>query len=77
LINARCTQCHSAVPGQEGIFEAPKEVRLDSDASIANHAEQIAIEAGYSTAMPPGNISEITAKERALIVEWYREAGHS
>jgi uncharacterized membrane protein len=77
VIGTRCAQCHSAVPGQEGIFEAPKDVRLDSDAAIANHAEQIAMEAGYSTAMPPGNISEITNAERALIVQWYREAGRS
>src|SRR3569623_1627418 len=77
VVNSRCTECHSAVPGYEGVFAAPKNVRFDSDAAIANHAEQIAIEAGYSTAMPPGNVSEITAEERALIVQWYREAGRS
>jgi uncharacterized membrane protein len=77
VINSRCTECHSAVPGYEGVLEAPKDVRFDSDAAIANHAEQIAIEAGYSTAMPPGNVSEITAAERALIVQWYREASRS
>jgi uncharacterized membrane protein len=52
-------------------------VHLDSDAAIANHAEQIAIQAGFATAMPPGNVSEITPEERALIVTWYREATHS
>jgi uncharacterized membrane protein len=30
------------------------------------------MEAGFSHAMPPGNVSEITADERALIVAWYR-----
>ena len=77
VINTRCTECHSAVPGYEGVYEAPKNVRLDSDAAIANHAELIAMEAGYSTAMPPGNVSEITPAERALLVEWFREAGKS
>jgi uncharacterized membrane protein len=77
VINTRCTECHSAVPGYEGVYEAPKNVRFDSDAAIANHAEQIAMEAGYSTAMPPGNVSEITPAERALLVEWFREAGRS
>jgi uncharacterized membrane protein len=77
VINSRCTECHSAVPGYEGMFEAPKGVRLDSDAAIGNRAEQIAMEAGFSTAMPPGNVSEITAEERALLVEWYREASRS
>ena len=35
------------------------------------------MQAGYSAAMPPGNVTEITREERALIVEWYREATHS
>jgi uncharacterized membrane protein len=77
VINQRCTECHSATPGYEGVFEAPKNVKLDSDAGIADHAEQIAMEAGFSTAMPPGNVSEITPQERALIVQWFREAQHS
>jgi uncharacterized membrane protein len=77
VIQTRCVECHSAVPGYEGVFEAPKNVRLDSDAAIGNHAEQVAIEAGFSAAMPPGNVSEITPAERALIVQWYREASGS
>jgi uncharacterized membrane protein len=77
VVQTRCAECHSAVPGYDGVFEAPKDVRLDSDAGIANHAEQIAMEAGFSTAMPPGNVSEITPEERALIVQWYREASRS
>jgi uncharacterized membrane protein len=77
VINTRCTECHSAVPGYEGVLEAPKGVRLDSDAAIGNRAEQIAMEAGFSTAMPPGNVSEITTEERALLVEWFREASRS
>ena len=62
------------MPGQEGIAEAPKNVILDNDIAIANHAEQIALQAGYSRAMPPGNMTEITPEERALLVEWFREA---
>jgi uncharacterized membrane protein len=75
IVMGRCSMCHAAEPSYEGIFEAPKNVRLDSDAAIANHAEQIAIQAGYSTAMPPGNVSGITAEERAILVKWFREAG--
>ncbi|MEO6015297.1 MAG: urate hydroxylase PuuD [Devosia sp.] len=74
VIMGRCSMCHSAAPTYEGMLEAPKNVYLDSDAAIANHAEQIAIQAGYTTAMPPGNVSEITKEERALILEWFREA---
>jgi uncharacterized membrane protein len=48
-------------------------VILDSDIAIANHAREIAMQAGYAHAMPPGNVSEMTDKERALIVAWFRE----
>ncbi|MBN9303618.1 MAG: cysteine desulfurase [Devosia sp. 67-54] len=77
VVLGRCSMCHTAEPVYEGVLEAPKGVHLDTDAAIANHAEQIAIQAGFSTAMPPGNVSEITPAERALIVTWYREATHS
>jgi uncharacterized membrane protein len=74
IIGTRCTECHSAVPGFERIMEPPKDVRFDSDALIAEHAKDIAMEAGFSRAMPPANVSEITDRERAMIVDWYRQA---
>ncbi len=74
-VQTRCAMCHSAYTGYEGILYPPKSVILDNDVAIANHAEQIAIQAGYSRAMPPGNVTEMTAEERALIVAWFREGG--
>jgi uncharacterized membrane protein len=75
VILGRCSMCHTAEPVYEGVLEAPKNVHLDSDAAIANHAEQVAMQAGFSHAMPPGNVTEMTPEERALIVAWFREAG--
>jgi uncharacterized membrane protein len=75
VILGRCSMCHTAEPVYEGVLQAPKNVHLDSDAAIANHAEQVALQSGFSHAMPPGNVTEMTADERALIVEWFREAG--
>ncbi|HTM77338.1 MAG TPA: urate hydroxylase PuuD, partial [Devosia sp.] len=72
-VQTRCAMCHTAEPAWEGIYEAPKNVILDNDIAIANHAKDIAIQAGYAHAMPPGNVSEITPQERALLVQWYRE----
>ena len=74
VIMGRCSMCHSATPNWPGVPEAPKNVILDTDAGIASHGKDIAMEAGFSHAMPPGNISEISDDERALIVAWYREA---
>ena len=75
VIMARCSMCHMAGPVYEGVLQAPKNVHLDSDAAIANHAELVAMQAGFSHAMPPGNATEMTTEERALIVQWFREAG--
>jgi uncharacterized membrane protein len=69
----RCSMCHTAEPVWDGVLEAPKAVRLDSDVAIANYAHEIAIQAGYAHAMPPGNVTDMTDVERAILVEWYRE----
>ena len=47
---------------------------LDTDAEIANHAREIYLQAGRSHAMPPGNVTEMTHEERALLVSLVREA---
>jgi uncharacterized membrane protein len=72
IVQSRCPMCHSAEPAWEGIAEAPKNVILDNPIAIANRAEQIVVQAGYSHAMPPGNVTEMTDDERALIVAWFR-----
>ena len=73
IVQARCAMCHTAVPGWDGVVEAPRDVHLDSDVAVANHARQVAMWAGYSRAMPPGNVTEMTEDERALLVAWFRE----
>lgn len=71
----RCSMCHTQEPVYEGIYHAPKGVILDSDAAIAEHAREIYLQAGRSHAMPPGNVTQITDQERALLVTWFEEAG--
>ncbi len=71
----RCSMCHAVEPSYEGILHAPKNVVLESDAGIANHAREIYLQAGRSHAMPPGNVTQITPQERALIVAWFEGAG--
>jgi len=72
IVEGRCSMCHSVKPNWPGVMEAPKNVVLDNPAGIASHAKDIAMEAGFSHAMPPGNLSGITDDERAMIVAWYR-----
>ncbi|TJU99845.1 MAG: cysteine desulfurase [Mesorhizobium sp.] len=74
-ILGRCSMCHAAEPVYEGIYHAPKGVMLDTDAGIAEHAREIYLQAGRSHAMPPANVSQISDKERALLVAWFEGAG--
>ncbi|MEP4423030.1 MAG: urate hydroxylase PuuD, partial [Nitratireductor sp.] len=70
----RCSMCHTAEPVYEGVYITPKDVRLDTDATIADRAREIYLQAGRSHAMPPGNVTYMTDEERALIVSWFEEA---
>ena len=76
-MHTRCAKFQNAEPVWEGVYQAPKNVLLDSDIAIANHAKDIVMQAGYAHAMPPGNVTEMTPEERALLVEWFREGSGS
>ena len=71
IVLGRCSMCHAADPVWAGIPAAPKGVRLDSPEEILRHAELIEVYAVRSQAMPPGNITEMTSKERLLLASWF------
>ena len=48
----------------------PKGVLLDGPENIRRHAHLIEINAVRSDAMPPGNITEMTAEERQILAAW-------
>ena len=73
-ISTRCSMCHAAEPVYEGLARPPKNVRFDTDAEIAAHAREIYLQAGRAHAMPPGNITDMTEKERALLTAWFESA---
>ena len=62
--------CHAAEPVWDGIAAAPKGIMLDSDEQIRLHAPLIDLVAVRSQAMPPGNITEMTSKERLILASW-------
>ncbi|GHC47252.1 urate hydroxylase PuuD [Neogemmobacter tilapiae] len=72
IVQGRCSMCHAAEPAWAGLYWPPKGVRLETPEQIAEHAEQIAMQAGYSHAMPPANLSSMEPEERAAIVAWFR-----
>lgn len=73
-VMGRCSMCHANEPSWEGMIVPPKNLRLETNGQIAAHAREIYLHAGRSHAMPPGNVSGITSKERQQIVQWYEAA---
>jgi uncharacterized membrane protein len=75
IVQGRCSMCHAAEPGWDGIAWPPKGVVLETEGQIAHEARRIYLQAGVSHAMPPGNLSYMEPEERAAIVRWFRGAG--
>jgi uncharacterized membrane protein len=69
-ILARCSMCHRHEPVWPGVHAPPKGVVLDDADNIRRHARLIELNAVRSNAMPPGNITAMTAQERQLIAAW-------
>ncbi|AMY67830.1 urate hydroxylase PuuD [Frigidibacter mobilis] len=72
IVLGRCSMCHAAEPGWDGIHYAPRGVHLETGRQIALLAREIYLQAGVTHAMPPANVSFIEPAERAKIVAWYR-----
>eukprot|EP01037_Dinobryon_pediforme_P013911 gene13911-14028_t len=70
IVSSRCSMCHAAEPVWDGIHQAPKGVMLDTPEQVALHIHQVGVQAGLSSAMPPGNITEITPEERQILANW-------
>lgn len=70
IIAQRCAVCHAASPVQPGIAAAPKGVIFESDAQIRSQAILIAQQSAITRVMPPGNLTQMTEDERALIARW-------
>jgi uncharacterized membrane protein len=75
IVLSRCSMCHGAEPVWAGIVTAPKGVLLDQPDSIRRNARLIGRNAAWASAMPPGNVTEMTAEERATIAAWLEAGG--
>ncbi len=70
IVVSRCSMCHGEAVAWPGIATAPKGVMLDTPERIRGHATLIALAAVRSDAMPPGNVTEMTGEERAMLAAW-------
>jgi uncharacterized membrane protein len=69
VIATRCASCHADKPTFQGLAEAPKGVKLDSEERIRAQAAQIR-QTVRARLMPPGNLTGLTDQERALLEQW-------
>ncbi len=72
IIDARCLGCHAPKPTFQGLNEAPKGVLLDTPERIRAQASMIYSQTVIGKAMPPGNLTQMTVEERALLERWIR-----
>jgi uncharacterized membrane protein len=70
VVLSRCSMCHMSEPVWAGVNAPPLGVLLDTPENINRHGRLIGINAVRSNAMPPGNITQITADERQILAAW-------
>jgi uncharacterized membrane protein len=74
IVMSRCSMCHGAEPVWAGIVTAPKGILLDAPEHIHRNIRLIGRVAAWSSAMPPGNITEMTSQERAILAAYIEQA---
>jgi len=75
VVMGNCSMCHAREPFWDGIRQAPKGVLLETEADVARQAHAIYLQAGVTHAMPPANVTYMDAESRAVIRNWYQNAG--
>jgi uncharacterized membrane protein len=76
IVTSRCSMCHAAEPVWLGIVRPPRGVMLDTPARIEAYAREIVVSAARSRAMPPSNVTAMTAEERDALAAWIRSGRH-
>jgi uncharacterized membrane protein len=71
VVTRRCASCHAGKPTQPGFAAAPKGVVLEKLADLDKHARAIHQQTVVTRVMPIGNLTQMSAAERALIGRWY------
>jgi len=69
IVAARCVSCHAARPTDEAFAAPPKGVMLETAQQMRRWAASIRQQV-QTEAMPPGNLTEITAEERGKLLAW-------
>jgi uncharacterized membrane protein len=70
LAAKHCTACHSAEPTHPAFARPPKGIKLDTIEGLRSWAKSVAIQVVIERAMPLGNETNMTDKERERLGAW-------
>ena len=74
IISSRCSMCHMTSPVWAGIAGPGNGIALDNATDIKRYADLINRTAVLSSAMPPGNVTDMTPQERAILASWLTQS---
>jgi uncharacterized membrane protein len=77
VIDRRCASCHAAEPSDVSFGVAPGGVMFDTPEQILAHVARIRERAVMTRTMPPGNKTNITDAERAMLGRWIAQGAHT
>lgn len=72
IVAQRCQPCHSKTPTQPGFIAPPAGLAYDEPEQLSAHADRIQ-KALSTNFMPPGNLTKMTAEERAKVLRWLKQ----
>lgn len=70
IVISRCSMCHGPETAWPGLAAAPKGIFLHDQTFIRQYMHLIDVAAVRSDFMPPGNVTDMTKQERAIIQAW-------
>ena len=70
LMKAHCVMCHAVEPTHPAFAKAPAGVLLDTIPQVAANADRIMTQVVVTGAMPLGNETGMTDKERGRVAAW-------
>ncbi len=72
IVQTRCVSCHAAKPTDADVEKAPGGVKLETIADIKKYSSKILKQSVLTNAMPLGNKTKMTKKERQGVGDWIK-----
>jgi uncharacterized membrane protein len=72
IVQTHCVSCHAAKPSNKDFVKAPGGVKLETINDIKKYGSKIMKQSVLTNAMPLGNDTQMTDKERQGIGDWIR-----